>query len=150
MGCQCPWPELCRDDNICWLEQTREAERLQVERMRRNMTRKTAVEKTQRPTIFPRPDPPRAYRFINPDVRRKRMLGQVVNFNNGEGVVRAIVMRVQDDTRVYLAAPERGSGHYRLEKGEDDSGIPRRAPADYDAGGGGGLTWHTVDEEANE
>jgi hypothetical protein len=75
------------------------------------------------------------------------MLGKVVNFNNGEGVVRAIVMRELDDTRVYLAAPERGSGHFVLEKGEDETGIPRRAPRDYEAGGGGGLTWHNIEDE---
>lgn len=80
--------------------------------------------------------------------------GRIVNFNNGEGVVRAIVMRELSGGKVYVAAPERGSGHFVLEKGQaaDDgsyAGIPARAPRDYDEGGGGGLTYHELADEEN-
>lgn len=80
--------------------------------------------------------------------------GRIVNFNNGEGIVRSIVMRELQGRRTYVAAPERGSGHFVLEKGqqaEDGSypGIPYRAPRDYDEGGGGGLTYHDLADEEN-
>lgn len=85
-------------------------------------------------------------------------LGQVVNFNNGVSRVRAFVIREDvdpdDDSRVFLHGPDHGGENVVLIRGEkDDSkpfgyrGIPRRSPADYEAGGGGGLTWHTTDEE---
>jgi hypothetical protein len=80
-------------------------------------------------------------------------LGKVVNFNNGDGVVRATIVREKDDTKVYLWGPERGSGHITLLKGDEDPdgsgeypGIPRRSPADY-GDEGGGLTWHYVEDE---
>jgi hypothetical protein len=77
------------------------------------------------------------------------MLGKIVNFNNGDGVVRALVVRENtdpdDDSRVFLWAPERGSGHLTLVKG-DGTGVPRRAPAHY-GDEGGGLTWHHVEDE---
>jgi hypothetical protein len=79
-------------------------------------------------------------------------LDKLVNFNNGDGVVRARIVREnvtpEDPTRVFLWAPERGSGYVKLEKG-DGTGVPRRAPVDYDNAEppGGGLTWHYIEDE---
>jgi hypothetical protein len=89
------------------------------------------------------------------------MLGAIVNFNTGEGRVRALVVREgvdpDDDTRVFLHGPdEPGSRTVRLITGEADAskpfgykGIPRRSPDDY-GDEGGGLTWHEVEEERND
>jgi len=91
-------------------------------------------------------------------------VGQTVNFNNGEGVVRAEIKRIvkgEPDAVVYLWAPERGSGNVKLIKGfevdEDGnespgsgvwSGVARRSPADYGPEGGG-LTWHYIEDEVS-
>lgn len=77
-------------------------------------------------------------------------VGQVVNYNNGDGIVRAQIMRIVDEAaaKVFLWAPERGSGFVKLHKG-DGAGITRRSPADYGPEGGG-VTWHYVEDEVEE
>ena len=71
--------------------------------------------------------------------------GEVVVFNGGVDKAHeiAFVTKVIDDADgiVNLLVFD-GDGNGTIE-----TEVPRRAPADYEAGGGGGYTWHYASED---
>jgi hypothetical protein len=63
--------------------------------------------------------------------------GDAVVYNGGEGAAHrlAFVTDVNDGNVINLAAMD-GDGNWTVH-----TDVPRRSPADYEAGGGGGHTW---------
>lgn len=70
--------------------------------------------------------------------------GSVVVYNGGEGKAHELAL---------VADPGDGNVIARLFAIDDDGNwqpkndVPRRAPADFEAGGGGGHTWHLRSED---
>jgi len=67
--------------------------------------------------------------------------GDVVVYNGGEGKAHelALITNVWSDELLNLAVID-GDGNWTIK-----TSVPRRSPADYEAGGGGGHTWYYRD-----